>query len=81
MLLPKRRKHYRTFHLHLHLQAQMHSRSDAKPLIHKRAPGRVRTDTMALLGGQPLPLGYGGELIIACFRNIQAYAFWVDCAE
>ena len=24
-------------------------------------PGRVRTDTMALLGGQPLPLGYGGD--------------------
>lgn len=30
-----------------------------------RAPGRTRTDTMALLGSLPLPLGYRGGVIIS----------------
>ena len=40
-------------------------------------PGRARTDTGALLGGSPLPLGYGGAeivphlaLFIQTFRGI-----------
>ena len=34
---------------------------DLRKLCNERcAPGRNRTDTRTLLGGQPLPLGYGG---------------------
>lgn len=37
------------------------------------APGRDRTDTKALLGGQPLPLGYGGGPIIPRNPYMSAY--------
>ena len=37
-------------------------------------PGRARTDTGTLLGGLPLPLGYGGAEIVPHVRRfIQRY--------
>src|ERR1022692_4757883 len=41
----------------------------SKNLLNERflrfsTPGRARTDTGALLGGSPLPLGYGGAEIV-----------------
>ena len=33
-------------------------------------PGRARTDTGALLGGLPLPLGYGGAEIVPQLRPL-----------
>jgi hypothetical protein len=45
----------------MHYQMQMHGRRPERPLIPKGAPSRTRSDTGALLGGRPLPLGYGGR--------------------
>ena len=56
--------------MHYRMQMQMHGRRPERPLIPNGAPGRTRTDTGALLGGRPLPLGYGGALIVPFFRHL-----------
>jgi len=38
--------------------------SGIRPIVPTSTPGRARTDTCALLGGSPLPLGYGGAKIV-----------------
>src|SRR6266566_1144164 len=42
----------------------MCGRSPSGDLLRISTPGRARTDTTALLGGSPLPLGYGGVEIV-----------------
>jgi len=56
--------------MHYQMQMQMHDRLAKGGLSKYGAPGRTRTDTRALLGGQPLPLGYGGAIIVPFFRYL-----------